>query len=114
MYACCHVAWAFAVFQLIDKLHPKIGQHQIIYAVHVQTSSGGVSTYSARSDQAACRSRSLPLSHLAGTGKCQTGSQSPGLAGIGSTTLLQAGLTAHCTAPGDDRHHSAVINEHCS
>ena len=68
-----------------------------MHALHVQTSGGDVSTYSARSDQAVCRSRSLPLSRLAGTGKGQTGSQSLGLAGIGSTTLLQASLTAHCS-----------------
>ena len=109
MYAKCLVAWDVPVFS--TEAAPKvclIAQLQITYAFHVQTSAGGVSTNNARSDQAVCRSRSLPLSRLAGAGKRQTGSQSVGLAGVGSTTLLQASLTAHCTAPGDDHSHSAL------
>ena len=103
------MAWAVPVFP--TQAAPKarlIAQPQITYALHVQTHAGGVSTNNARSDQAVCRSRSLPLSRLAGAGKRQTGSQSLGLAGVGSTTLLQASLIAHCTALGDDHSHSAL------
>ena len=60
----------------------------------MQACAASVGTHM-RSEPAVTRSRSLPLSRLAGTAKRQTGSQSQGLAGVGSTTLLQASLTAH-------------------
>ena len=71
-------------------------QLQIVYASYVQASAASVSTSSIKNDQAVCRSRSLPLSRLAGAPRRQTGSQSQGLAGVGSTTLLQASFTTYC------------------
>ena len=78
----------------------------------MQASAASVSTH-IRNEQAVTRSRSLPLSRLAGTAKRQTGSQSQGLAGIGSTTLLQANLTAPYM-PADGHDQCALQIEHYS
>ncbi|KAL3139562.1 hypothetical protein ABBQ38_003882 [Trebouxia sp. C0009 RCD-2024] len=56
----------------------------------MRVASAGVSNSGIKNDQAVSRTRSLPLSRLAGTGRRQTGSQSHTLAGVGSATLLQA------------------------
>lgn len=64
----------------------------------MQNHAASVSTSGMISDQAVYRSRSLPLSRLAGTGKVQKGSQPQCLAGFGSTTLLQVSLDG-CLAP---------------
>ena len=101
------------LFQL--KLHSKvclIAQLHNMDALCVQTSAAGVSANNARIDLAVCRSRSLPLSRLAGTAKCQRGTQSVGLAGFGSTTLLQASSTAHCIAPADTHDQNALLIAH--
>ena len=63
----------------------------------MQNLAASVNTSGITSDQAVYRSRSLPLSRLAGIGKTQQGSQPQGLAGFGSTTLLQVSL-AGCLA----------------